>query len=393
MPGLTLGSFAGGVAQGASQGADLRQKQQAIQENKMKLQQAIAAQQGAAANLKALLQPDGGAAPTGQPPIPGATPMAPGAMGAQAPTPLGQPSPALTQGPQSSAPPPQAAAPPPQQGPAPGGPPPPQGGMMQTPMPGATPMAPPQGGGASPPAVGGAASTAPDDGMSGVASPSGSFADNMNKTLKSIATDIQRANPGASPQAIVAAMSQRIDQMKGLQGDERAVLQYQAAMAKMQLQHTEDREKIQSAQQIAERNDQRIRDLNEANDKLKAALAAHHDQTLKQVAGTRAGATTGAASIRAGAQRDVAGTNLRAREYSADKGVEGKNVQAQAMRDVAATGERGKVRAATINTGGTDPGGPGGAQNPVSVKTPQDAQKLPKGTYFKRPDGTVMVRQ
>ena len=35
----------------------------------------------------------------------------------------------------------------------------------------------------------------------------------------------------------------------------------------------------------------------------------------------------------------------------------------------------------------------GSAQNPISVKTPQDAQKLPKGTYFKRPDGTVMVRQ
>ena len=254
MVGLTIGSFAGGAAQGATQGADLRQRQQEIQATAAKLKQLIIDQQSMSGQLaSALNKSPASGAPQGQPPIPGATPMPQGAMGGGAPA-------AAPQGPQPMSP-GQPSATGPQTVPPPqAGPPQAQGGLTPTPMPGATPMARPQQ--AAPPSAGGAPGGQPPqaDGMSGVAAPTGVWADDLNKTFKSVAQDVAKGFPPGTPApVIIAAIKDRIEMMKGLQGDDRAVLQYQAQMAKIQMQHQEDREKIQSAQDISIRNDARIR--------------------------------------------------------------------------------------------------------------------------------------
>jgi hypothetical protein len=230
--------------------------------------------------------------------------------------------------------------------------------------------------------------------MSGIASPSGQgFAMDMQKTLKSIATDIQRANPGATPQVMMAAVQNRIEMMKGLEPEQRALMQSEVGEMKVRMEGQIAAQKAQNAMELAQvraESAQKIADIRaQAAKDVEAARAS----AQKSVAGTRAGATIGAAGIRAGAQEAVAGTNAGARRYAADKSLEGAKVRGFSAENVAKTGAEGRVRSATVSAGGKDPGGPGGAQNPVSVKTPQDAQKLPKGTYFKRPDGTVMVRQ
>jgi hypothetical protein len=196
--------------------------------------------------------------------------------------------------------------------------------------------------------------------------------------------------------------------MKGVSGEDYAVLQYQVAMAKMQIQHQEDREKIQSAQDIAIRNDARIRELTKANEELKASIAAHHDKTLVTVGAGHDAAGVKRAGITANAKVTTADINAKSKtdvEGMKDKALLDKiRDQGDTSVTIEQVRRMAKENAAAISAGQPPPypkiaavtgggGGPSGAQNPVSVKTPQDAQKLPKGTYFKRPDGTVMVRQ
>ena len=215
----------------------------------------------------------------------------------------------------------------------------------------------------------------------------------LQKTLKSTFEEVQRGNPGASPEVLWAALQDRIGLMKGLETEQRTLMQSEVGEMKVRMEGQIAAQKAQNAMELAQiraESAQKIADMRaQAAKDVEAARASAQRATAQ----TRASATLGAAGIRAGAQEAVAGANAGARKYAADKSLEGARVRGSSAENVAKTGAEGRVRSATVSAGGKDPGGPGGAQNPISVKTPQDAQKLPKGTYFKRPDGMVMVRQ
>jgi hypothetical protein len=208
--------------------------------------------------------------------------------------------------------------------------------------------------------------------MSGVASPTGNYPDNMNKTLKSTFAEVQRANPGAPPAVLMAALRSRIELMKGVSGEDKAVLQYQVAMAKMQMQHQEDREKIQSASDLLDRKEKELDARTEALNQLKASIAAHHDQTIATVgaghdaAGVkRAGITANAGIAKTNIQQSGA-TNRQDMKDKTNLAVTDK--KSKTAENVAKTGVEGRTRAATISAGGKDPGESGSSGPPPEAK-------------------------
>lgn len=221
--------------------------------------------------------------------------------------------------------------------------------------------------------------------MSGVASPTGSYADNMNKTLKSIAADIQRSNPGIDPATAMAAVEHRLTMMKGIEPEDRAVLQYQASMAKLQMQHQEDREKIQSASDLLDRKEKELDARAAALDKLKADIAAGNNAAKRDVAATSANARTTAAGIGANARVTSAGIGAGSREKvagmndaSRERVAGGNNA---ARRDVAGTAANARrdssamANPAGAKAMGYKPGGAAPASGGDSLPTP------PKGKY------------
>lgn len=192
-----------------------------------------------------------------------------------------------------------------------GGPPP--GGAPQPPM-GAPPPGGPPGGGQA---------------LSATAQPTGNPFTDAQATLKSLAQGINAANPGKKwkPDELIDAMNMAVTAGQGIMPDQKLLMQGELAQAKIDAA-THDaimkadtaqevaRIKADSAQKIADARAataeavQALKDATaerdtDANNTSREKVGAGHDTASTANAGTRAGATIGAATIGANSREKV----------------------------------------------------------------------------------------
>lgn len=306
---FALGSFAGGVAQGLSQG-------QQFAANRQKLED-LARQRAAQEAVSNWLQQSGNADPdasaTNQSmptavPLPGAQPV-PG-MGAPSPQPMAGPPGAMPAAPPQGQPPMPAPG-----GPAPGGPVPPPGGLAPTPQP--SPQMPPQGG----PAPGGGMP------LSGAAQPTGNPWDDSKKTLQSVARSIAQANPGRKwkPGELLDAVNDVVSSMNGLNPEARIAAQAQIAGSKAQYEYWKaamDDQRKGRGQDLS--HEDRQARINESWDAVKLATGSR-----EKIAAAADATRLQAASITQAGENARAGQLLDFKEQALAAGLDEKTWQTQ----------------------------------------------------------------
>ena len=249
-----------------------------------------------------------------------------------------------------------------------GGPPPPQAMQPQGGGPGGVQAMPQQPMAPSPPPR--------DANVSSTAQPveGGDFKDQSSATLAAVAKSITSSVPGITGQRLYQAMHSQIEMMKGVAPEAKAYMQSQVGMARVQEQYAALQERTDRDVQASA---DRISKLEEDNAKYKAQIdARHQDVGARNEQSDKNNLRTTATSAANTRYRGGVSTENNKRTTSTSRDNTNSRNDTSLKRQTLANQKPSKY------TQGAMP----------RPKTPADAAKLPKGTQFVDPSGTVRTR-
>lgn len=346
---FSLGSLAGGIASGLDNGVGVADKLRQLNE---------------AARVRAARAALGRSYASDLPMTDGSAPL---------PPPVTPPAPGVASVPATPPPPPPDAGPPPVDSSMAGAPANDVSGMGGAPAP-PSPLPPPMPQVQQPPNVpatgAGPATGADGTALSGTAAstaqPGGdaqaqltSTVTDANNTIKAIAAAVKQANPNIDPQTLFEAVNQHIGQMKGVRNEVKDYMQTQVAYAKIQQQMQDNIARIAGRSDVAGTNAGARTGAAQITADSRVQVGAGHDTARTTAADTQANARVSAAQIQAqgGVTRaQIAADTQRFVQDAHDK-TRVYDTQLQSWTKVATgnNADQARVDAETARAGGTPP--------------------------------------